>query len=182
MNTKEEKLLQIKKNCNVIKCITGVIMGILIAGLAALAIGVGVMCFKSDEINTLIINSDSANLTFHDADLGIFSWAVDMDKLMESGEYAQSIVVSLLVGVGALLMSIAVVYIIRKIFVELEQSETPFSPAILKKLRILFIVITVACFVTTGLGAGVIALLITRSVYCILDYGCVIQTEVDETL
>ena len=129
-----------------------------------------------------MINEGSGYVSIEERDLGLISWAVDMDKLIESGDYVTSFNVAMFVAIGHIVIVLAILYIFRKIFLELERSESPFSHDILKKLNILFILISIACLVSQGVGYGVMAWFITRLIYCILDYGCVIQTEIDETL
>ena len=50
------------------------------------------------------------------------------------------------------------------------------------RLKTSFIILTVVVVIFVGLGAGVIAGLLLWCIYSILDYGKVLQTEVDETL
>lgn len=75
-----------------------------------------------------------------------------------------------------------VFYLIEGIFKEIKDSESPFTEAILKKLRIAFILISVLALLGNGLWAGAITGLICWAVYCIIDYGYALQSEVDETL
>ena len=65
---------------------------------------------------------------------------------------------------------------------KLENSDTPFDESIMKKIKTVFGLITIVVFFSVGLGAAVLVGVGFWSMYCILDYGYVLQKEADETL
>ena len=65
---------------------------------------------------------------------------------------------------------------------DLSLEETPFSESVMGRLKTSFIIMTVVLTLFVGIGPGVIGGLFMWCVYSILDYGKVLQTEVDETL
>ena len=68
------------------------------------------------------------------------------------------------------------------IFKSLAQEETPFSENILKRLRNIFIIITVLIAAYLGVGLCIVGALLLWCIYSILEYGVALQTEVDELL
>ncbi|MBO4214562.1 MAG: hypothetical protein J5876_06245 [Lachnospiraceae bacterium] len=84
---------------------------------------------------------------------------------------------------GGMCCVVAVIFwLVEGIFKQIKESDSPFTDAILKKLRIVFIVISILALLTNGLWAGAITALLCWAIYCIIDYGYALQLEVDETL
>ncbi len=78
-------------------------------------------------------------------------------------------------------LMLAIVVILRKTFLEIERSDTPFRAEVLQRIKITGILITVfALFYSIGIGA--LAGLTAWCVYCIFDYGIELQKQDDETL
>lgn len=73
--------------------------------------------------------------------------------------------------------------IIRKVFVDIKESDTPFTENIQKRLKITAILITVLTLLFSGsLGFTAIIALSFWCVYCIFGYGIELQKNEDETL
>ena len=125
-------------------------------------------------------------------ELGI-NGKVNLEGVFE-GEYGENAVdllnsfvkIGLFLGLlfAAVMCGIAAViwWLIEGIFKEIKESESPFTESILKKLRIVFIVVSIFAFLMSGFWAGAITALLCWAVYCIIDYGYALQSEVDETL
>ena len=86
-----------------------------------------------------------------------------------------------IVKAATVAVMLAVVIILRKTFLDIEKSDSPFRPEILRRIRIAGILVTlmasnysVAVCVMTGLASW--------CVYCIFDYGIELQKNEDETL
>ncbi len=83
---------------------------------------------------------------------------------------------------AALLAVFAVlINIIKKVFVELKESDTPFTESIRKRLKITGILVTVLV-VFESLGMAAMVALSFWCVYCIFGYGIELQKNEDETL
>ncbi len=80
------------------------------------------------------------------------------------------------------LIATAIFIMIQKTFVLIKDSETPFDPAVLKRLKLVFVIIAIAALLFSGVGTAVMSGIVFWCVYCILDYGFILQQEVDETL
>lgn len=72
--------------------------------------------------------------------------------------------------------------IIRKVFVELKESDTPFTESIQKRLKISAIMVTILSLFSGSLGITAIIALSFWCVYCIFGYGIELQKNEDETL
>ena len=82
-------------------------------------------------------------------------------------------------GIAALIL--AVIIIIRKTFLEIEKSDTPFRESILKRIRITGILLTLMA-VEYSIPMSILTGLTAWCVYCIFDYGIELQKQDDETL
>ena len=81
-----------------------------------------------------------------------------------------------------LLAILAVLFnIIRKVFVEIKESDTPFTESIQKRLKITAILVTIMT-IFESIGLAVIVALSFWCVYCIFGYGIELQKNEDETL
>ena len=76
---------------------------------------------------------------------------------------------------------LAIVIILRKTFLEIEKSNTPFRPEVLKRIRITGVLMTIValCY---SVGVGAMTGLISWCIYCVFDYGIELQKNDDETL
>lgn len=125
-------------------------------------------------------------------ELGI-NGSVNLDGVFE-GEYGENAVdllnsfarIGMVLGmIFAAIMSAAaavVWWLIERIFKEIKESDSPFTESILKKLKVVFIIISILPLFTNGVGAAIVTALICWAIYCIIDYGYALQNEVDETL
>ncbi len=87
------------------------------------------------------------------------------------------LVAAALSAVLAVLMNI-----IRKVFVEIKESDTPFTESIQKRLKISAIIVTILSLFSGSLGITAIIALSFWCVYCIFGYGIELQKNEDETL
>ncbi|MCR5373846.1 MAG: hypothetical protein K6E39_00565 [Lachnospiraceae bacterium] len=88
----------------------------------------------------------------------------------------------LIFAAGMCCVVAVIFWLVEGIFKKIKESDSPFTEEILKKLRIVFIVISILALLTNGIWSGAIVGLLCWAVYCIIDYGYALQSEVDETL
>ena len=113
---------------------------------------------------------------------GIIGTTSLMKHLIGKELFAEALGVGF-ISLGVTIAIIAGIFIIiMKVFKLIQNSDTPFGVDIMKRLKSVFIIITVYTFFSTGLGSAALAGVVFWSVYCILDYGYVLQKESDETL
>jgi len=190
MNEQEIKLEKVKKSCRIAKNVTRVFLIILL-------VAVGIMIFASlacvgykDEINKGATQEYGYDFEadFSEASRalemssGLLTVRFDTQTDLESGNIAGA-VVKVLACAACLCLVMGIVFgLLFSIFKTLENGESPFSAQILKKLKTMFIVITVIMGLFMGVGLSMISGLVLWCIYCILDYGCVLQRDVDETL
>lgn len=108
---------------------------------------------------------------------------IDIEDMAVANFAARWIIAGSIFAAAVLTAAAAVIFwLIEKIFKDIKESESPFTEAIIKKLRIVFIVISVCALVFYGIANGLITALLCWALYCIIDYGYALQLEVDETL
>lgn len=78
-------------------------------------------------------------------------------------------------------MVLAVVIILRKTFLEIRDSDTPFREEVLKRLKTLGVLVTIIAL-NYAAGVGLIIGLTFWCFYRIFDYGIELQKNEDETL
>ena len=187
------KLEKVKKSCKTTAKVAQVLEIIVIVAFALCIVG-AVICFctRNEIDNSMIqIMTQTGDATLEngyasfDTDTqigGLLSFSFNSEKLIEAGEYGLLSAVYCLMGAILCAVAAAIFDLIRRIFKLIMASETPFDEGVLKKIKVLFIIICVAILVTSGLGEAVLAALILRSIYTILDYGFTLQKQVDETI
>ena len=202
MREYENKLANVKKSCDVARKVAKVLSIIMAIGTAFILIcGLVMVVFKS-EINTCVKLEHETNLgetmvhiyhlrgtTEHDLctltvneSSCIVGTTYLVKKFIDKAMYAEAMAV-MFFSVGVLFAIIAGIFnVIMKAFKLIEDSDTPFDGDVMKKLKTAFIIITVYTFFFVGVGVSILAGVMFWSIYCILDYGYVLQKESDETL
>ena len=185
MNEYNSKLEVIKKRCQTSAKVTGILRIFAIIGMIGSLVG-AIICFaQRDVINTQMaeeVASGKATVESLKIDSPGINLVIDYTKAFAEGDYANPIIISCIVAVVICAAVAVILTLFKKIFTDLSVEETPFSASVMSRLKISFIIITVVVAIFVGLGPGVIAGLFLWCVYSILDYGKVLQAEVDETL
>ena len=102
-------------------------------------------------------------------------------KLMNRANQNDFAWVSWFVAAVMVALVLAVVIILRKTFIEIRESDSPYREEILQRIKALGILVTLIVF-SYSIGNGVIIGLTFWCIYCIYDYGIVLQRNDDETL
>lgn len=183
MNEQNNKMKKIKQSSNIaMRIVTiGKIFMIMIA----------VVTFMSGIILLAVSTDSEANEQFRQiAETGqltigmsIFGFDIDTD-LVEGALGWNGLVV-----LGGFMFLLCVLFIlfaitlhfVAKTFQEIRDSDSPFRPAVLKNLRLPFILITLVAAQNSLLFGAVVGIALW-CVYCIVDYGCELQKLSDETL
>jgi len=186
------KLAKVKKSCKVTATVSQVLEIILIAATCICIVG-AIICFclnkdVNESIATISTQSEMKEFmnisnALDDVSIGgILKLTVHMEQLTAEGQYGIASGIVCLFGAVICGMTALVFDMIRRIFKTIRTSETPFSPEVLKGIRILSIIICAELLLMSGVGTAALAALISWSIYNILDYGFTIQQQIDETL
>lgn len=182
MNNENIKLQKIRKagsaTAKVLKAIKWVcIVCAVLCFVAAIVVGI-----KKDAVNQSIeqqIAEGKEEVTI-DAFITIGTMKVD-NPLNKIDDYAvQSIAIASVAGTVLILAAVAFEFL-RRIFVTLSESGSPFTKEMLKKLRIVGIIVPIIILSESLVGAAIAALTFW-CLYTVFDYGCVLQQSSDETL
>lgn len=87
----------------------------------------------------------------------------------------------LIYGICLVDITVAILFL-RLIFTKMNKAETPFTPEVLKQMKVSFIVIGSLLLVMTGSIIGVFAVLGLWSIYFIYEYAYSLQELADETI
>jgi len=176
------KIANIKKASSVTAKVLNVIKVILIVGLVMCIVGgISVMCIRSKDGSTIEIFGKT--VTVHSGvDIGNmevdgFDFINDLDiedPFVKAG-------VNCFCAAILCALAIAAVVVIRSAFTEIENSDTPFKPEIMKKVKIAGILVTIITL-SESVGTAAIVGLSFWCIYCIFDYGLELQKCADETL
>ena len=154
-------------------------------GIVCAVIGATATIALSDTINKAIADNPdnvSINIDTSEINIAFVSFEPDFQSLIDDGNYALIFAIICIFVLVILIIMYVMFSILKSIFKDIENSETPFSYEVLRKVKKLFIVIVLMVLISSDFGSALLAALLFRCIYCILDYGCAIQTEVDETL
>lgn len=202
MREQEAKLANVKKSCEVARKVTKVFSILMIIATVMCLIG-GITVFAArNYINDNVVIDDyksdgiirfriadgttdefSGYITMDDiSSAGLIGVNFNLDRAISEGKIAQILMGECFGGFLICLIATAIFIMIQKTFVLIKDSETPFDPAVLKRLKLVFVIITIAALLFSGVGTAVMSGIVFWCVYCILDYGFILQQEVDETL
>lgn len=187
MNKQEMKLEKVKKSCDTTRKVLTAIRGIMIACVILCVVGaILCQCFAKD-INTELPKAIAdGKATFNATDIELFNGVVNFDikmqSLIDENRYALLFTCYCIAGAVAVAVVIVILSLFIKIFKTILASETPFSEDVLTKLKTVFIVTVVLVALISDLGAALFLGLTFWCIYTVIDYGAVLQMEVDETL
>ncbi len=197
MREQEQKLANVKKSCDVVRKVSKVFsVAIIVVAVLTLISGIALMATK-DEINSNLvfdqvtrqinIVGDTAGFVTMDevavdVETGLFSFNFDGMKFITQGKFAELFALYCITATVICVCMAGIFITIQKTFEFIKNSETPFDEKVLKRLKAVFVAMTIVLGLLSGLGTAIVSGVIFWSVYCILDYGYVLQTEVDETL
>ena len=71
---------------------------------------------------------------------------------------------------------------VRKTFEELEHGDTPFTETLTNRVKIIGIILTVFVLIGYGIFDALIAAALMLTMYTVFRFGCLLQTESDETV
>lgn len=107
--------------------------------------------------------------------------AIIFQNLLEDGYIAETLG-AYVITVGVIVICMAVVlHFVSRVFKDFRESYTPFTPGVLKNLKITFVLLTIFTL-RSSLGIGIIVGLASWCVINIFEYGCELQKQSDETL
>ena len=201
MREQEQKLANVRKSCDVARKVTKVFSILLIvATVLCLISGITVFAAR-DKINEHItvetfddgilrfriagdgFDETSGYITMDDISSdGLIGVNFDLEKIASEGKVSQLLMGECFGGFIVCMIMTAIFIMIQKAFILIKDSETPFHPAVLKRLKLVFVIISIAALLFSGLGTAVMCGIVSWCIYCILDYGFILQQEVDETL
>ena len=197
MREQEQKLANVKKSCDVVRKVSKVFsIAIIVAAVLTLISAIGLLAAK-DQINSNLVFDQATRQIYAagdpsgfvtmedvavDVETGIFSFNYDGMKLINQGKFAE--LFALYCGMATVIcIFMAGIFItVQKTFEFIKNSETPFDEKVLHRLKVVFVAMTIVLGLLSGIGTAIVSGVIFWSVYCILDYGYVLQTEIDETL
>ncbi|MBO4457028.1 MAG: hypothetical protein J5802_04860 [Butyrivibrio sp.] len=200
MRENEIKLANVKKSCNVAGKVAKVLSIVMIVvAVVLVACGIFMFAFKGEINKNMKVEEVSGEMIAHlynenGTEICSFNEFEDMGRhsiigafnvmevLVHKGMVAESMGVVFFATAVSLAILAGIFILIMNVFKMIENSDTPFDEAVMKKLKTAFIVFAVYILFSVGLGTAVLAGVVFWSIYCILDYGYVLQKESDETL
>ena len=203
MNDENKKLEAVRKSCVAAKAASVIVMILFIAATTMSLAGGLVLMLKSEATDKKIekqfagINEDKEISIgkYHIATIG--RDGIVVDKKMEvtssiptlNAYFAQkSKSLSFVLGAHVLLIAVFMAILtvsatfIMNVFDIIIKEGNPFTEKVKRKLTIAMTVLSAMVFFTAGIGFGALCGIVTWAVYTIMDYGCVLKTQSDETL
>lgn len=187
MREQELKLEQVKKSCNAAKKVAKVFKIIMIVfAVLCFISAIGLFAFKS-QINESArlaneINPGTVSIDRMEIQSSVFHFGFDAEQMEADGDFAEAGVIACIMGTVLLSIFAVIFGLIQKIFVTIEEEDSPFTQKVLSTIKKLFIAIAIIIGLEVGIGIGLFLGLFFWCLYCIMDYGFALQKEIDETL
>lgn len=187
MREQELKLQKVRKSCSTAKKVAKVFKTLMIVAAVFCVVGAGILFAFKDKVNDAAKAANEArpgsvSIDKMDFNTGIFSYELDEEDIEARGAYAEASAAMCVFG-GIMTAIFAVIFgLIQKIFVTIEEEDSPFTQKVLTTIKKLFIGIAVIMGLEVGIGLGLFLGLFFWCLYCIMDYGFALQKEIDETL
>lgn len=177
---KEEKNIieKIQETSKVGLIVTNIIKIICIVG-SVIMILVGCVSIGANDL----INAGFEAASFDSSmleDMSLLERGI-LRSLLDEGDIA-SILGAEMIVLGAILICTAItLHFVGKVFKEMRESYSPFKAAIVKNLKVVFVLVTLLAL-SSSLGIGLIVGISLWCVCHIFEYGCELQRQSDETL
>lgn len=178
------KITNIKKAAHVTTKVLNVIRGILLAGI--IICGIGALCcfaFKfGPDGKSLEIFGKTVNV-YGPVDFteGMDAHGFDFIEKMDIGNVSMKAGLNCIVAMVMVGLAFAAIVIIRNLFKLIEESDTPFTEEIAKKIKSAGIVVSILVL-TESLGIAAIVILSFWCFASVFEYGVELQKHEDETL
>ncbi len=183
MNEQNNKMEKIKRSSNIAMSIATVGKIFMIMAAAVTFMGgivLAVLSMDSDKSDELRQMLESGKLT---VDIRVFGFDITTD-MVEGAPILDGLilaVVFMFVMCVLFILFAVTLHFTAKVFKEIRDSDSPFRPAVLKDLRLPFILIVLLSSQDSLIFGAVVGIALW-CVYCIVDYGCELQRQSDETL
>ena len=181
--TENKKIQKIQKSSRVAAKVLSVVKVILVVGLALCIIG-GISCLFIKTDDGRVVEMFGQKVTLHgpmDMEDLEKNKGFDIVEAMDIKDPMTRAAANCFAAAGVILCSIVVVLILKKTFLEISESDTPFNTDILKRIKVTGIILTIISLLSSG-GIAVVIALSFWCIYCVFDYGIELQKSADETL
>lgn len=192
INTKEKNKEKLKKTAHVINKVIKIVKIVLIVMAAILvtmalvsailgAAGVATKFYEqfSEQLAGVKIDYKNESLMFLDKK------AVYLSELYMDGSLnllLYGLAVSFLGSAAGMVITVILLHFAQKVFILMENSESPFDKSLLKPFRIIFIIITIVAVFKASVFFGLLVGGLLLCMYFIYAYGCNMQEDEDHTL
>lgn len=184
MSQQEIKLEKVKKSCGVAKKITKVIYKLCRVAAILLTVAAILVGCNGDKVTEVIENS-GGSMTFNQSVIevgGLMKFGINVQEYADSGRYVDAMIIVLIASIVLCVFTSVIFKLLHRVFVSIEESESPFSSEGMHTMKRSFIMICVLTMLCIDVGTALTLALFLWCIYCILDYGAALQNEVDETL
>ena len=184
---KNTKIEAIRKSASVTARVLNVIRIILTVGaIIALVSGIICLCAHNADAGSVLYENGSVRIlppvSAEDAARAEAQGdGFDFINQLHIGNVMIWAGLNCIVAAALIAIVTVVIVLIRKMFIELKDSETPFTENAQKRLKLTGILVTIAVFMES-VGIAAIVALSFWCLYCIFGYGVELQKNEDETL
>ncbi|MCR5399370.1 MAG: hypothetical protein K6E68_07535 [Lachnospiraceae bacterium] len=203
MNDESMKLEAVRRSCMVARIASRIVTIIFIIGTVMALTGACVLIFNYKATDAEIAQRYSGIEEEKDVTVGkyhigtIGKDGITVDKKMEITTSVPSLKASfaersgslsyvlgmhvLLIAAIALILTVASV-LIMNVFDIIIKEGNPFTEKVKMRMLAALLAVSVAIFMLLGIGFGIMCAITTWAVYTIMDYGCILKIQSDETL
>lgn len=188
MNEQTRKLESVKKSFTKVKKVLKAISWIARVGMGMSVAGMGLTAAYQEPINAAIsksVQEGTGTFTVKAENMilnGIVNLDVDLQQLVERGEYAMTILIVLGISMGLLLILSIISSKLYSNMIVIEKSETPFKKEILSSFKQIFVLVSIMTALMADPIVLITVIVVFVCIYKLIEYGVTLQEEVDEIL
>ena len=196
MDEVNAKLNRIKKSCHAGKIVSNIMCIIAIIGLVASIAGSVIIFGMGKKFDDEVAKAQDAKIVsteskifaakMFDIDLGdptsVHSDIKAVQDLIDAHPYSTVYGFFLAVSAVTLLIVVVLMKMVNRVFALIEESDTPFTSQIIKRVTVVLVMTSVILLMTGGVAMGGLGIIVTWAVRSIMDYGKTLQIQSDETL
>ena len=197
MNEENAKLARIKKSSSVGKKISNILAAILVVATIVLAVTGIVFLADKGSIESELSKAVASGAISEPSDkIGhVSAMSIELPdakeiktsipalrEALDARPYTIGYGIYMLTMSVVMVMAVVLLKIIASGFATIEKEANPFTDAVIKKVTIVMIIISVVMCFTVGAAFGGVGAIATWLIHSVMDYGRTLQIQSDETL
>ncbi|MBO4459645.1 MAG: hypothetical protein J5715_08685 [Clostridiales bacterium] len=197
MNEENVKLAKIKKSSSVGKKVTNILaIIVIVATIILLATGIAFIA-GGDQLEDKLAQAAASGTLEEPSNKFMYASTINIEMFnpneiktsvpalkvaLEARPYTIGYGIYMIAMCIPLIIAAVVLKILASGFATIEKEDNPFTPAVIKKVTIVMIILSVLLALTVSFAYGAVGAIATWLIRSVFDYGRTLQIQSDETL